>query len=586
MSSVLPPSVVERLLERWQPIAPAVRRIAPRRDALKNDTVAGLTGAIGSVPDGMASSVLAGVNPVYGLYGSLAGPIAGGLFTSTQLMVVTTTSAAALGAGASLGGLSGDDRAQGLFLFVLLMGIVQIVAGFLRLGRLVRFVSHSVMIGFLTGVATLMILGQLGDITGTSPEGGNRITQTIDLLLHLGEVDLPTLAIGLLALVLAATLVRTRVGAFGALIALIVPSLLVYLAGWERVEIVKDGGGIPTGLPLPSLPDLSLLSLDLITGAVAIAAIVLVQGAGVSESVPNPDGSPSSTSRDFVAAGAANVASGLFRGMPVGGSVSQTALSVAAGARTRWTTILSGVWMAAILVVFSRPIEYVALATLAGLLILAGISAINVLEAWSIWRTNWIARIAMSTTFLATLVAPIQVAVGIGVALSAMLYLYRMSSDTRIVEAVIRPDGLLEERAVAERLPSGAVTTLHVYGSLFYAGARTFGDQLPAVDGATDPVVVLRLRGHTAVGSTLVAVLADYADELAAAGGRLYLSGVDERVQHQFERSGKLAVAGPVGVYPATPILGESSEAARAAGESWLVTRREAAPAPAASPRS
>lgn len=573
MASVIPASVRDRLLDRWEPIAPAVRRGLPPRRTLKSDGVSGLTSAIGSVPDGMAAGVLAGVNPVYGLYASLVGPIAGGALSSTHLMVVTTTSAAALGAGEALSGLSGDDRAQGLFLLVLIMGIAQIVAGILRLGRLVRFVSHSVMTGFLTGVSVLIVLGQLGDITGTSPEGGNRISQTIYLLRHLGGIDLRTLVIGGLAILLAATLVRTRIGAFGALIALAAPSVLVILFNWDNVAIVNDIGGIPRGLPVPELPQLSLASVDLITGALAIAAIVLIQGAGVSQGVPNPDGSPSSVSRDFIAAGAANVASGLFRGMPVGGSVGQTALGVSAGARTRWAAIFSGIWMAVILVIFPGLIEQVALTALAGLLILAGISSVNLGEALSIWRTNWIARVAMCTTFLATLLTPIQVAVGIGVVLSAVLYLYRISSDTRVVEIVALPNGLLEERDPPEQLPHGQVTILHVYGSLFYAGARTFQESLPAVQGATNPVVVLRLRGKMAVGSTLVNILANYADELHAAGGKLYLSGVDERVQRSFTRSGKLGFRQSVEIYPATPVLGASSRQAVEDATVWLVNQ-------------
>jgi SulP family sulfate permease len=522
----------------------------------------------------MASGVLAGVNPVYGLYASLVGPIVGGLFSSSQLMVVTTTSAAALAAGQSLSGLNGDDKAQGLFLLVLIMGLTQIVAGLLRLGRLTRFVSHSVMTGFLTGIAALIVLGQLGDFTGYSPEGSNKITQTFDLLRHLGDINIRTLIAGCISIALAATLVRTRIGAFAALFALAVPSLLVALLGWDSVSIVQNVGDIPRGLPSLGIPNLSVANLDLVTGALAIAAIVLVQGAGVSQSVPNPDGSPTSVSRDFIAAGAANTASGLFGGMPVGGSVGQTALNVSNGARTRWAAIMSGIWMALILVLFPELIEQVVMSALAGLLILAGISSINVGEARSIWLTGWISRIAMLTTFFATLVAPIQIAVGIGVALSAILYLYRLSSDTRVVELVEVAEGRVEEREPPEQLPSNAITILNVYGSLFYAGARTFEQSLPSPKGSISPAVVLRLRGKTAVGATLVEVLANYSEQLAAVGGRLYLTGIDEHVHRQFTRTGKVGFSGPVSVYLASPVLLESTRQALGDAQAWLVSHQ------------
>ena len=159
----------------------AVRRYAPGRETLPRDALAGLTGAIGSVPDGMAGGVLAGVNPVYGLYASLVGPIAGGLFASTQLMLVTTTSAAAIAAGQEVSRWEGAEREQALFLLVVLIGALQIGAGLLRLGSLTRFVSHSVMVGFLTGIAVLIVLGQLGTFAGYQAPGANKVMQAINL---------------------------------------------------------------------------------------------------------------------------------------------------------------------------------------------------------------------------------------------------------------------------------------------------------------------------------------------------------------------------------------------------------------------
>src|SRR5690242_3174306 len=128
-----------------------LRTARPDGRTLRADLLAGLTGAVGGVPDGMSAAVLVGVNPVYGLYASVAGPVAGGLVSSTSLMVITTTSAAALVAGAALEGVPAERRPDALVLLTLLAGIGMIAAGVARLGRYTRFVSHSVMIGFLTG---------------------------------------------------------------------------------------------------------------------------------------------------------------------------------------------------------------------------------------------------------------------------------------------------------------------------------------------------------------------------------------------------------------------------------------------------
>ncbi|MGH3667288.1 MAG: SulP family inorganic anion transporter [Acidimicrobiia bacterium] len=156
--------------------------VRPGPGELRREAVAGLPGAIGSVPDGMASAVLAGVSPVFGLYASFAGPVAGGLTSSTRLMVISTTTAAALAAGSSLATLSPEDRAASLFMLVILAGALMVLAGVLRLGRFTRFVSHSVMIGFLTGVAANIVFGQLPDLTGFDAEGSTSLTKGIDVI--------------------------------------------------------------------------------------------------------------------------------------------------------------------------------------------------------------------------------------------------------------------------------------------------------------------------------------------------------------------------------------------------------------------
>jgi SulP family sulfate permease len=148
-----------------------VRSIGPERAHLRADIVAGLPGAISSVPDGMAAAVLAGVNPVQGLYASFAGPVAGGLSSNTRMMVITTTSAAALAAGSALQNVAPDQRPEAVPLLVILVGVVLVAAGFVRLGRYTRFVSYSVMIGFLTGISVNIVCGQIADLTGAEAHG-------------------------------------------------------------------------------------------------------------------------------------------------------------------------------------------------------------------------------------------------------------------------------------------------------------------------------------------------------------------------------------------------------------------------------
>lgn len=552
-----------RALTTW------VRSIGPERKHLRADLLAGLPGAISSVPDGMASGVLAGVNPVHGLYASFAGPIAGGMTASTRLMVITTTSAAALAAGSAVSSVDPDQRSEALILLSLIAGALMVAAGLLKLGRYTRFVSHSVMLGFLSGVAVNIIFGQLSDLTGAPAEGSFNIAKAVDVITHPGDIDVPSLLVGLGALAVLIVLARTRLGIVSSLVALIVPTAIVLIGGLDSVARVEDSGLIPRGLPLPTFPDLGLLSFSLLTGAAAVAAIVLVQGAGVAESAPNPDG-PSNANQDFIAQGAGNLASGVFRGLPVGGSVGQTALNVTAGGRTRWAAIWSGIWMVIILVAFSGAVGKVAMPTLAAVLIYAGFGSLRPKEIRTILATGPNSQIALVTTFVATLFLPVAAAVGIGVALSLLLQLNQEAMDLAVVR-LVEEDGHLVEHEAPTVLASHAVTVLDVYGSLFYAGSRTLQARLPDPTGASEPAVVLRLRGRTSLGATFFTVIAGYARRLEEVGGRLYLTGLDPALADRLRSTDRVPLTGSARLYEATPVLGASTTAALRDAETWAV---------------
>lgn len=521
----------------------------------------------------MAAAALVGVNPIHGLYASFAGPIVGGLTASTKLMVITTTSAASLAAFSALQVVPAEDRLSSLFLMTILAGALMLLAGFLGLGRFTAFVSHSVMTGFLSGVAVSIFLGQIPDLVGaTDVEASGSVGRAFEVVFNPSLIDFPSLIVGVSALALLVVLPLTSLGKYSALIALIVPSLAVALFGFfDSVLLVENSGEIVRGFPSPVLPRIGDFSFELMAGAIAVAAIVLVQGAGVAQSYPNPDRSRSDQNTDFMAQGWANVASGFFRGIPVGGSVSQTALNVSVGARDRWASVISGVWMVLVLVLLSGLAGQVAIPTLAAILIIASIGAIRPVEITAVWRSGLQSQIAMLTTFGATLFLPVSAAVGIGVALSLLLSVNREAQDVRIVAVTEQEDGSLVEGVVPEHLGSHSVTVLNIYGSLFYAGARTFEDGLPRVGEAEKPVVVVRMRGRTVMGATAFSVLSSYAAELGRKGGRLYLSGVDHDLVAQFERSGRVTASAPIRLVEATPTLGESTRRAIAEAESFLI---------------
>lgn len=562
--------------ETNQPGLEAVRKVVhnrvwsrlPKKEALRRDAIAGLSSAISNVPDGMANGAILGVSPVHGLYGAMAGPAVGGALSSTQLMMVTTMAAASLSASQALSGLGGQARLDGLFALVLLIGLFQLLAGLFQLGRLLRFVSYSVITGFLLGVSVLLILNQLPIVTGRDADGG--VQGAVEMLFELDTVHLPSLALAATALILAFALPYTPLRSAGRLIAIVFPSLMVFLLGYDEVELVRDSGTIPEDFPLPRLPPLSAFDADIVSGALAVAIIILVQSAGVSQSVPNPDGSERNQSKDFAAIGTANVVAGLFQGLPVGGSLSGTALNVLYGAESRWAAIFAGLFMAVIILALSNAVGLIAMPALGALLILAGFSSISLRDIRFVLDTGWPSWLAGATTFISMLFLPIQAAVGYGVVLSAFLYINRSSTDVALVQLVMRPDGMIEERHPKASLASDAVTVLDVYGHLFYAGARTLSRLLPSPAEATRPVVVLRLRGLRSAGATLLELLSDYAGKLAATGGRLYLAGVRPEVRAEIDRTNRLDLDGPVPILEATAIRGESTLEAVRESRAWL----------------
>lgn len=386
-----------------------------------------------------------------------------------------------------------------------------------------------------------------------------------------------TIAVGVAALVIMVGLARTRVATLSSLVALVVPSLVVVVVGLPSVLRVDDVASIPSGFPALSLPDVSLLSVDLVLAAFSLAAIIAIQGVGVSQAVENPDDSEISASGDMLAQGVGNIAAGLFSGIPAGGSVGQTALNVTVGARSRWAGVLSGVWMLAFVVALPAVVAQVPMTVLAALMIIAGVGAISSREARAIWTAGWPARASILVTFAATMVLSIPLAVALGVVLSVLVFVARSGSDIRLRHLQpVDGGGFVELDELPAEVADRAVTVLEADGSMFFAGARTLAERLPSARGSTEAVVVLRLRGHSEIGATFIAVLDDYADDLQAGGGRLHLTGLSPEMATQLRLSDKLDLGDTVHLATARPRRGASTHEAVEDARTWLGRRREA----------
>jgi SulP family sulfate permease len=484
-------------------------------------------------------------------------------------MAVINTSAMALVVFEALDGHSAEEQVTVLVTLTVLTGLFQLSLGLLKLGYLTRFISNSVMRGFLTGIAIVIILSQLPDFTGYAAEGANKVDQTINLLRNISLWNLNTLLIGLLTIALIVILDRTPLKRVSMLIAILITSLLVRLLGWDMVTLVGDTATITRSLPRPTLPSLQLIP-SLIPFAIAVGIIGLVQAAGVSQGFPNPDGKTPDPDGDFRGQGLGNMVAGVFQGLPLGGSVSGTSLVVSAGAQSRWANIFTGLFVMAGVLLFANLIMALPMTSLAAILIIAAIQSIKPAEIRSVWRTNTVSAFVMVLTLVATIYLPVHQAILLGVVIQIFITIYESAERMTIKELVPTADGDFLERPAPSAAPDRKVTMLMPYGSLFFAAARDFEEEAPQVDEAEGAAVIIVLHGRENLGSTAIEVFEKYAETLKRNGGQLFLTDVSDPVRSQLEKTGSLSVIGAENVIPPEEGLTASLRGAYEHAQDWL----------------
>ncbi len=509
----------------------------------RDDLIAGLVGAVAGAPQAMGFALIAGVNPIYGLYTALVSTILGALFGSSTFMTVGPTNALALVVASSLGVLTDGNAVDQVFVLTLLTGAFFLLFAVMRLGFLVRFVSNAVMTGFITGAGLLIVFGQVRHLNGYDPSGRNALFSFFDWVTHLHLSNPQTVVIAAVALTIMIVVRRTRLKNLNTLIAIVAASAAALLLNWEAVGMVRDIADVPRGLPAPVLPDLSLVP-DLAAAAFALAVLGAVQSAAIANVVPEPEGRKSVFGRDLIGMGVGNVAGAIFQGIPACGSLSRTAVNVAAGARTRWANVIAGGFVALTLLVLGAAIEVVTLAALGAQLILAAISLIDVRQIRMVWRVGIPARAAMLLTFVSTMILPLEYSIYLGVGLSLLLYLYASSKDITAVQLVPLDNGRFREQPLPERLAANETIIISLHGSLYFAAARQLTNLLPDAYNSTGAVVILRLREAHGLASTALNEITAYHRTLRARDGRVVLTGVSAELRATMKRTGTLDVIG------------------------------------------
>ena len=529
------------------------------KEKLGADVAAGLIVTILVIPQSLAYALLAGLPPQLGLYVSILPVIAYALLGSSMVQAVGPVAITAIMTYSVLSPLATPTTPGYIMLAAalsLLSGLMLLACGLLRLGFLSQLLSRPVISGFISGSAVLIVVSQLKYLLGITPQGESSGEVLLDLLRRLGESHLPTLAIGLTALVLllvvrsllAGWLVRAGLRAGRAAFIVRLMPLLIVLAGLgavvafdlDRLQGVDVVGGVVAGLPEFNffLPGLDTVQ-QLLRPAFVMALIGMVQGITMAQALAIKRRERIDANAELVGLGAANVVAAFSGGMPVGGGTSRSAINVAAGAQTPLASILSALAMVGVVLGAAQWFERLPLAVLAASIIVAALSMIDLRALRQAWAYDRADALALLCTAGGVLLFGLEAGIGLGIVLSMATLLLRVS--TPHIAVVGRVPGTEHFRNVAryevETLPG--VLFVRIDERLFFgnlgAVEQRLEQELALIDAPHDLVLVM--SGVNLMDTTAVEVFAELNQDLAARGIRLHLAEVKGPVQDRLMKS-------------------------------------------------
>jgi SulP family sulfate permease len=460
-----------------------------------------------------------------------------------------------------------------------MIGVIQLFLGLFHFDGLLRFISNAVMTGFVFGSATLIILGQLENISGyhTDEIFRNEFHKLFDWFAHITIFDVPTIVIGGITVVIIMLLKSFKSLKYASYaIALILMTILANILNQPSVALVGDNVSIVSGLPAVMLPDFSVWT-SLLVPAFAIAFIGLIDAAGVQSVFGDKESRKNGCAQDFIGQGLANIAGSFFSSLPAGGSFSRTALNVNSGAKTRFASIFAGIVTLCIVFFFASAIEFIPHAVLGGLLVVIGANILFRLrhDVMMVFYTSISAGLAMSITFVATMSIPLYYAIFVGIIISFILYIINRSKKSRLMQMERVGYMKYKVKPAPKKFKSNSITILSLLNvNFFFAVANEMiNSMFPSDEGVTGAIIILQLRGHNSLNSTILKMFEDYALELREDGNTLILAGVEKTVLEQLDRTNVDEIIGKENIFPVTEIIIESIEQAWAEASSRIINK-------------
>lgn len=513
------------------------------KNSIKADFLAGITGAVIVLPQGVAFALIAGLPPVYGLYTAMVTPIVAALFGSSWHLISGPTTAISIvvfSAASPYAAPGSSEFIQLVLVLTLMAGIFQLALGLARMGTLVNFVSHSVVTGFTAGAAILIAISQLKHALGIEIPRGLSFYETISSLgVNIGDTNMYILVVSLATLVTAVLLKKFLPAWPNLLIGMIVGSLVAFFMDAEAngISVV---GSLPGHLPPFTVPDINFEKFSsLAPSAFAIALLGLIEAVAIGRAIASKSHQRINGNQEFIGQGASNIVGSFFSCYAGSGSFTRSGINYQAGARTPLAAIFAAIILALILLLVAPLASYLPIGAMAGVILLVAYNLIDFHYIKQILRASQREAIVMSITFFATLFLDLEFAIYFGVFFSLVFYLQRTSTP-RIVTLAPDPDNptrKFHNVSLYSVTECPQLKIIRIDGSIFFGAIEHISNILSEAQKDCKHLLIAA-GGINLLDVAGAELLVSEAYKLRAYGGNLYLSGLKKPARDVLKKGG------------------------------------------------
>lgn len=537
---------------RWFPMV--------SKDSNKADLIAGITGALIVLPQGVAFATIAGMPPEYGLYAAMVPAIIAALFGSSWHLVSGPTTAISIAVFAAMSPLAEPGSPQFVSMVLTLTfftGLFQLILGLARMGVLVNFISHTVVIGFTAGAALLIAASQVKSFFGIAIERGAHFHVVIEqLILQIGNLNPYVTTVGVVTLA-TGILARKFLPKFPYMIvAMVAGSVVAYFINMEfGVDItkIKTVGALPAHLPPLSLPDFSYATINkVLFPALVVTMLALTEAVSISRAIATKSEQRIDGNQEFVGQGLANVVGSFFSGYASCGSFNRSGVNYASGAQTPLATVYASIFLVLILLLVAPLASYLPNAAMAGILFLVAWGLIDFHHIATIGKTSRAETVVLWVTLIGTLV-DLEKGIFFGILLSLSLYLYRVSRPAIDPVVPAKEEGAYHFVDAHGHHECPQFRIVRINGAIFFGAVDFVQNGLTQIDEANpdQKSVMIVASGINFVDVAGAEMLAQEARRRRKMGGGLYFYRCKDSIYRFLRKSDKLDDIGEGGFFPA-----------------------------------